>query len=109
MIRCTPVCGPEPVLYWVSGLPLGIFTVNDTVTGLPAWIVPWGWKPPSENTFAAPTAGTLTVPPLELPPQPASASAPAAAIAGSAAAQRRVRRRCDAGLLIRSPGRRSAP
>ena len=23
MIRCTPVCGPEPVLYWVSGLPFG--------------------------------------------------------------------------------------
>src|SRR6478672_8572980 len=101
MIRCTPVCGPGPVLYWVSGLPLGSLTVNETVTGLPAWIVPWGAKPPSVNTFAAPTVGTLTVPAPELLPQPATASAQQAAVSASTAG-RRVVGGCTAGLLYPS-------
>ena len=42
MIRCTPVWGPEPVLYWVSGLPLGSTTVNVTVTGRPGVTGPLG-------------------------------------------------------------------
>ncbi len=48
MIKCTPVCGPEPVLYWVSGLPLGSSTVNVTVTGRPGVTGVVGAKPPSE-------------------------------------------------------------
>ena len=42
MIRCTPVCGPPPVLYWVSGLPLGSCTVKLTVVGRPGVTGPLG-------------------------------------------------------------------
>ena len=58
------MCGPEPVRYWVSGLPLGSRTVNDTVTGWRGATGVVGWKSASVNTRAGATVGTLT----ELPP-----------------------------------------
>ena len=90
MIRCTPVCGPPPVLYWVSGLPLGNCTVKLTVVGFPGVTGPAGSNPASVNTRAAATFGTLTAPLFELllEPQPASAAA-----ASAAPTARNVRRR----------------
>ena len=57
-IRCTPVCGPAPRLYAVSGFPFGCSIVNETVTGLPACTGPDGWKFASSNVRAAWIVGT---------------------------------------------------
>ena len=47
MIRWTPVCGPGPVWYAVSGEPEGWSIVKATVVGFPGAIEPAGWKPMS--------------------------------------------------------------
>src|ERR1035437_497243 len=72
MIKCTPGCGPGPVLSVVSGLPSGSRTVKETVTGRPGTTVPDGSKPPSVKTRAGAITGAETAPP-ELEPQPARA------------------------------------
>src|SRR6266702_3675148 len=70
MIRCTPVCGPGPVRYCVSGAPEGWLTVNEIVVGACARTGAVGWKPASVNVFAAATVGIAGPEPDE--PQPAS-------------------------------------
>src|SRR6476646_11984625 len=59
-IRCTPVWGPSPVAYWVSGCPFGCTIVNDSFTGLPAGTGPEGVKPEMWLTPAALTGGSVT-------------------------------------------------
>src|ERR1700722_15012496 len=90
MIRCTPVCGPEPVLYVVSVLPLGSWTENDSGVGRPAWSVPVGENRANANTRAGATWGTVTPPSLELEPQAATARASA----GRRSAARAARGKC---------------
>ena len=53
MIRCTPVWGPAPCLYFVSGFPFGWRTTNETRTGLPATIGAVGVKFTSVYCLAA--------------------------------------------------------
>ena len=48
MIRCTPLCGPAPCLYCVSGFPSGWRIVNDTLVGVPACTGCEGVKPETE-------------------------------------------------------------
>jgi hypothetical protein len=52
-ITCTPVCGPGPRLYAVSGCPFGCSIVNESITGLPGCTGPAGWKFASSNVRAA--------------------------------------------------------
>src|SRR3954470_4813173 len=67
-IRCTPVWGPAPVAYWVSGCPLGCTIVNDTFTDLPVGTGPDGVKPEMWLSPAALPGGSD--PGDELDPQP---------------------------------------
>src|SRR5437588_5857733 len=85
MIRCTPVCGPGPALYWVSGLPEGCWTVNEIVVGRPGGTGAAGVKPPSANTFAGATRGTDTP---ELPELPHATTASAAVATAAAVGTR---------------------
>src|SRR5436190_14687726 len=88
-IRCTPVCGPAPVLYCVSGLPFGCSIRNEILVAIPGLIVPVGWKAASWKMRAAPIFGAFTPVPDEDEPQPAATSAamrriPAAGLRASA-------------------------
>src|SRR2546425_11228 len=75
LIRGTPVGGPEPVLFAVSGLPEGCSmskatrVVASALTGLAGW-KSWSWK-----VRAAPIVGALTPLPPDDEPQPATARA----------------------------------
>src|SRR2546421_1264230 len=51
-IRCTPVWGPAPVRYRVSGPPEGWPIVNETVVGFPAAAIFVGSKPTRRKVLA---------------------------------------------------------
>src|SRR6201995_3780474 len=72
MIRCTPVCGPGPVLYCVSVLPLGSLMSKVIVTGLPGATVPAGAKAARWVVWAGATLGAVIGESELDPPQPAS-------------------------------------
>src|SRR5947209_17152653 len=103
MIRCTPVCGPGPVLYCVSGRPDGCCTVNEIVTGRLGVLAAAGLKPARANTRAAATCGTETAEPPELP-QPVSDAAPASST--SIVASRRLTNPSSAHRSARTLSRR---
>src|SRR5437763_17022071 len=56
MIRWTPLCGPAPCLYCVSGFPSGWTIVNDTRVGVPAFTGRAGVNPERAYVCAAPPA-----------------------------------------------------
>ncbi len=47
MMRWTPLCGPAPCLYCVSGFPFGWRIVKETRVGLDSVTGPVGVKPES--------------------------------------------------------------
>src|ERR671937_216331 len=76
MIRCTPVWGPDPVLYFVNGAPDGWSIRNEIRVGFAA-ARPAGAKPASRYVRAAP----IVICGDDDDPQPASATASSTAIA----------------------------
>src|SRR4051812_10680341 len=98
-IRCTPVWGPAPVAYWVSGCPLGCTIVNDTFTGLPVGTGPDGVKPEMWLTPAALTGGSDTCDELDPQPrlQPVASSASIKAVCGRLRSAPGTGRSCGAG------------
>src|SRR6476619_1796973 len=82
-ISCTPVWGPGPVAYWVSGCPFGCMIVNDSFTGLPAGTGPEGVNPEMWLTPAALPGTTPIRSPGWRRSRPATTPAPAMSGGGS--------------------------
>src|SRR4051795_7377073 len=78
MIRCTPVCGPLPLRYRVSGAPEGWSIRNERTTGLPA-VIRAGAKSANLKVRAAP----MVICGGADEPQPASTTVSRTALAAS--------------------------
>src|SRR5205807_8258607 len=102
MIRWTPVWGPGPVRYVVSGAPDGWSTVNEIVVGTPARTAPVGLKPARWNVFAAETVGTAGPEPDE--PQPERSTSGAARRTREARTDFRIYRQSAQELRVQRPG-----
>jgi hypothetical protein len=78
MMRCTPVCGPAPLLYCVSGSPDGWRMKNEILSDFPG-TTRAGVKPAISNVRAGWIVGVVGRALDPDPPQPAATSATASA------------------------------